>query len=144
MASSKNPSCLPSKAQGGYFQTTVNKAGDNYIDPLVGGMISHEKTTLTTWTRCRVRLVHNIFKKKKKRRAWLRLDGSSGALPQPSGFDGEAKVFPSFFNIIIFHLWLWRCGRLKPHHRSQTVSLVQLLGEATEDKHTFLLNNSKT
>lgn len=66
MASSKNPSCLPSKAQGGYFQTTVNKAGDNYIDPLVGGMISHEKTTLTTWTRCRVRLVHNIFKKKKK------------------------------------------------------------------------------
>lgn len=62
MTSLKNPSCVPCKAQGGYFQTTVNKNGDNYIDPLVGEMISHEKTTLTTRTRCRARLPRNIKK----------------------------------------------------------------------------------
>lgn len=50
------------KHRGGHFQTTVNKTADNYIDPVVGGMISHEKTTLTTWTRCRARLLCNIKK----------------------------------------------------------------------------------
>lgn len=43
MTSSKGPSHLPCKAQGAYFQTTVNKTGDNYIELMVGGMISHEK-----------------------------------------------------------------------------------------------------
>lgn len=52
LTSSKNPSRLPCKAPGAYFQTTVNEVGDNYIDLMVAGMISHEKTTLTTWTRC--------------------------------------------------------------------------------------------
>lgn len=50
---------------GGSFQTTANEVGDNYIDLMVGGMISHEKTTLTTWTRwtrCRMRLPSNAKK----------------------------------------------------------------------------------
>lgn len=62
MTPSKNPSCSPCRAQGGYFATAVNKMEDNYIDPMVSGIISHEKTTVTTWTRCRARLLRNIKK----------------------------------------------------------------------------------
>ncbi len=61
----------------------MNKTVDNYIDPMVGGMISHEKTTEHGPDAERGYYV--IL----KNTVWLRQDGSFGALPQLLGFDGE-------------------------------------------------------
>lgn len=50
------------KPRRGHFQTTVNKRQMRYVDPLVGETISHEKTTLTTQTRRKMRLPTTLKK----------------------------------------------------------------------------------